>query len=140
MTSFEEMELGEIAYNEYCNHVGWESFRGDNLPKFHDQEKRIKNGWIKAAKAVKDEIERFKKIEENRWCSDLSKEHSEYRIIKNMIMCNNCKDVIESKFRHDFVTCNCGRVSVDGGKDYLKRSFMEPTDFKELSISEEIYK
>jgi hypothetical protein len=35
--------------------------------------------------------------------------------------------------RHDFVTCKCGRVSVDGGKDYLKRSFTDPIDYTELS-------
>jgi hypothetical protein len=26
-----------------------------------------------------------------------------------------------SKHRHDFVTCSCGTISVDGGQEYLKR-------------------
>lgn len=57
------------------------------------------------------------------------------KIIRNMIMCNNCKQVIESKTRHDFVVCSCGRVSVDGGKDYLKRSFKDSSDdYQDLSV------
>ena len=43
------------------------------------------------------------------------------RIIKNAAKCNYCGDVIESTYRHDFQTCSCGRVSVDGGHDYLRR-------------------
>jgi hypothetical protein len=29
--------------------------------------------------------------------------------------------MIISKHRHDFVTCTCGAISVDGGQDYLRR-------------------
>ena len=35
-------------------------------------------------------------------------------IIRNAIRCNHCGDVIESVHRHDFRTCRCGCVSVDG--------------------------
>jgi len=38
------------------------------------------------------------------------------------IKCLLCFDLIESKYRHDFVTCKCGNVSVDGGNDYMKVS------------------
>ena len=41
-------------------------------------------------------------------------------IIRNAIRCNICGDEIESKHRHDFVTCKCGACSVDGGHDYLR--------------------
>jgi hypothetical protein len=58
------------------------------------------------------------------------------KIISNKIKCNYCKDIIESKYRHDFKECKCKRVSVDGGLDYLKRTFMESNDYEELSISE----
>ncbi len=40
----------------------------------------------------------------------------------NRIKCLNCKDIIESVNRHDYVTCKCGKVSVDGGSDYFKRT------------------
>lgn len=50
------------------------------------------------------------------------------RIIRNAIKCNTCGDIIESVYTHDFKTCSCGRVSVDGGHDYLRRCFKESQD------------
>lgn len=43
-------------------------------------------------------------------------------IIQNAVQCNRCDDFIVSKHRHDFVTCSCGAISVDGGQSYLRRS------------------
>ena len=55
-------------------------------------------------------------------------------IIRNAIRCNHCGDVIESVHRHDFRTCRCGCVSVDGGHDYLRRcSANGPDDYTDLS-------
>lgn len=59
-----------------------------------------------------------------------------YRIIKNAAKCLKCGDTIESKHRHDYVTCSCGNVSVDGGHDYLRRSFKEMDTWIDISISE----
>lgn len=42
-------------------------------------------------------------------------------ILRNAARCLKCNEVIESKHRHDFVTCSCGNISVDGGKEYLRR-------------------
>ena len=57
------------------------------------------------------------------------------KIIKNAIQCNLCGDIIESTYRHNFVTCTCGCCSVDGGLDYLRRGFIHSRDdFTELSI------
>ena len=58
------------------------------------------------------------------------------RIIRNAIQCNHCGDIIESTCRHDFKTCSCGMVAVDGGLDYLRRCFQSPGDFTELSVTE----
>ena len=56
------------------------------------------------------------------------------KIIRNVIRCKNCGDIIESKYTHDFVICKCGRCSVDGGRDYLRRCFKNSTDdYEELS-------
>lgn len=55
------------------------------------------------------------------------------KIIANKIQCKNCGDVIESKFRHHFVMCSCGDTSVDGGTDYLKRSYRTEGCYIELS-------
>ena len=50
------------------------------------------------------------------------------RIIRNAIKCNVCGDVIESRNRHEYNICSCGRVAVDGGLDYLRRSYTESRD------------
>ena len=57
------------------------------------------------------------------------------KILKNSIQCKYCSDIIESKTVHDFVTCSCGRCSVDGGKEYLLRS-EEEGSYVDLSIIE----
>lgn len=43
------------------------------------------------------------------------------QIVKNAAECARCGDVIESKHRHDFVSCKCGAIFVDGGLSYLRR-------------------
>lgn len=55
------------------------------------------------------------------------------KIIKNTIQCRKCGDIIESKHVHDFVTCSCGAVAIDGGHDYLRRCGNKE-DIIELSI------
>lgn len=42
-------------------------------------------------------------------------------IVQNAVTCLGCGDFIVSKHRHDFVTCTCGAISVDGGQAYLRR-------------------
>jgi len=55
-----------------------------------------------------------------------------YKIIKNAAKCLKCGDVIESKYRHDFVECSCGAIFVDGGHDYFRRGG-NPEDIEDLS-------
>lgn len=55
-------------------------------------------------------------------------------LVRNAIRCNICGDEIESKHRHDFVTCKCGACSVDGGHDYLRRCFKSPDCFTDISV------
>jgi len=43
-----------------------------------------------------------------------------YRI--NRVKCLHCNDIITSIHRHDFKYCKCGKIAVDGGSWYLKRS------------------
>ena len=58
-------------------------------------------------------------------------------ILKNSKRCNHCNDEIESKHRHDFVTCKCGKIAVDGGKDYGRTMFTELSDFTDTSIDDD---
>ena len=56
------------------------------------------------------------------------------RIIRNRIRCRNCGVVIESRTKEEIVTCSCGRVSVAGGHDFLRRVCLDgPKDIEELS-------
>ena len=60
-------------------------------------------------------------------------------IKSNKIRCKHCNDIIESKHRHDFVSCSCGAVAVDGGTTYLRRCFPDfPTEDHFEELSEEI--
>lgn len=42
-------------------------------------------------------------------------------IVSNQATCLSCKESIWSGHRHDYVTCKCGELSVDGGQAYIKR-------------------
>lgn len=59
------------------------------------------------------------------------------KIIRNSAHCLLCGDDIESTYRHDFVTCSCGKLHVDGGKDYLKRGFRSLDEWIDTSVVEE---
>jgi hypothetical protein len=45
-------QLGEIAYNAYCEARGWKSVRGDPLPHWKQQDETLREAWSKAADAV----------------------------------------------------------------------------------------
>ena len=64
-------------------------------------------------------------------------DNKEVIITKNAAECVLCNDLIESKYRHDFVTCKCGSISVDGGHSYLRRvgnlkNIIEMSETKEI--------
>jgi hypothetical protein len=63
-------------------------------------------------------------------------------IIQNAVSCNGCGDFIVSMHRHDYVTCTCGAIAIDGGQDYLRRvGSLEPGSYVDYSweLSDEIY-
>ena len=61
------------------------------------------------------------------------------KIVKNAARCVHCGDVIESTHVHDFKWCSCKTIAVDGGYQYLKRSFKNsPADFEDMSQCEEV--
>jgi ribosomal protein S27E len=68
--------------------------------------------------------------------SEVLKDILPKRITRNMVKCLKCGDTIESKYRHDFQTCSCDNVSVDGGTDYLRRCFVDYDKIQELSTYE----
>lgn len=54
-------------------------------------------------------------------------------IVKNSAMCKDCKDILTSRYRHDFQMCSCGNLAVDGGHDYIKRSVKDSDRIIDLS-------
>lgn len=55
-------------------------------------------------------------------------------IIKNKIQCLNCNEILESKSRHDFVSCNCDfQTFVDGGNSYQRIGSKDLNKIKDLS-------
>lgn len=55
-----------------------------------------------------------------------------YHLTRNAAKCLACGDVVESKYRHDFVTCSCGSLSVDGGLAYSRRSYADASLIQNL--------
>lgn len=55
-------------------------------------------------------------------------------IVSNQIRCKSCGDTPYSGYRHDFRSCKCGLVSVDGGQDYLRR-VGDTSNMEEMSIT-----
>lgn len=54
------------------------------------------------------------------------------------IKCLECLDKVYSYYTHDFVSCTCGSIFVDGGLDYLR--FGTTTGKKWKYCSKSIYK
>ena len=42
------------------------------------------------------------------------------KLIKNAFKCLYCNGIIESKHQHEYVTCQCGKSSCDGGTSYIR--------------------
>lgn len=57
------------------------------------------------------------------------------KIVRNAARCKKCNTFIESKHVHDFVSCDCGSIFVDGGTDYIRRGgdFENMEDLTEFS-------
>lgn len=60
------------------------------------------------------------------------------RVIRNAIQCKHCGEIIESKSVHDFKTCKCGKVFVDGGHEYLRRGYTNSAEEDFIDLSETI--
>ena len=55
--------------------------------------------------------------------------------IMNKARCRKCGTVIHSKSRHDYVSCKCGEIFVDGGEDYYRRGAKDFKNFIDLSYA-----
>lgn len=55
------------------------------------------------------------------------------KIIQNEAECKKCGDIIWSSHQHDYKTCSCGAIAVDGGMSHVGRSG-NPEDAIERSM------
>jgi hypothetical protein len=52
--------------------------------------------------------------------------------MRNRAKCRLCNDIIESTHVHDYKTCSCGEISVDGGNEYHRCSAKDFHNFIRL--------
>lgn len=55
-------------------------------------------------------------------------------IVRNAARCLSCGDEVESVSTHDFQSCSCGNIFVDGGRSYLRGGSKNPSDFESLAV------
>ena len=67
----------------------------------------------------------------------LCSQEPELLIVKNRARCKKCGTILESRSVHDFKTCSCGAMSVDGGHEYIRR-LGNPDDIEEMSVTQPV--
>lgn len=55
-------------------------------------------------------------------------------ILRNSARCPKCGENVESLNRHDYKSCKCGAIAVDGGFDYLRRTMETGVQPEQTSI------
>lgn len=59
--------------------------------------------------------------------------------MRNRAKCKLCGDIIESIHTHDFVSCSCGEISVDGGQSYLRSLAKNKENFIRLNDDDSVF-
>lgn len=49
--------------------------------------------------------------------------------MRNRAKCRLCNDIIESKHQHDYVSCSCEEIALDGGNAYHRACFKNKENF-----------
>lgn len=60
------------------------------------------------------------------------------KILFNRARCRRCGTFLESKTVHDFRTCACGAISIDGGREYIHHVAVDWDFFEDLCEYEEL--
>ena len=55
-------------------------------------------------------------------------------ILSNQARCKLCDDTPFSRHRHDFQSCRCGEIAVDGGTEYIRRLAKDMSNLDDMSI------
>ena len=65
---------------------------------------------------------------------DLDDERFKEERNRQGIHCLDCDTITYSRYRHDYHSCKCGKVSVDGGPAYFKCGFETGANYKTVTI------
>lgn len=57
--------------------------------------------------------------------------------MRNRAKCKLCGEIIESFLRHDYVTCKCGEISIDGGSYYWHCGARDPNNFVRIDDADQ---
>ena len=55
-------------------------------------------------------------------------------LLHNRCKCSLCEDIIESKHRHDYISCGCGSIFTDGGLTYVRRGGVDLDYIIDMSV------
>ena len=58
------------------------------------------------------------------------------KIIQNAVVCTKCGDTLISSHRHDYISCSCGNITIDGGVDYFKEIINDTTSYINLRLTD----
>lgn len=56
------------------------------------------------------------------------------KLLLNRAQCAKCKDIIISYYGHDYKTCKCGEISIDGGGEYQRGIAKDLNNIIDLSV------
>ena len=62
------------------------------------------------------------------------KKKQQKNLLVNAAICKSCKTVLFSRASHDYRSCTCGRISVDGGFDYFRCCVTEQDIIEYLNV------
>lgn len=57
-------------------------------------------------------------------------------IVYRSVKCLSCGDILVSRHRHDYSTCECESITIDGGFDYLKLDSESPDNISIFQVTE----
>lgn len=61
-------------------------------------------------------------------------EGERYFLVRNMIQCVECSQVIETHAVNDYYQCRCKRIAISGGLEYTNQFYGKPEDILDVSI------
>lgn len=133
-------EAPQVSLKEYCKQlesaVAKQTVIANSLQAYAEQLREFNESAGNRIDALESEIrkrdERIRSLEES--LKETDAYYAQGRTLHlNKVKCPACGDYIVSMYTHDFRTCSCGKTSVDGGFEYLRRGYDGDVGYIECS-------